>query len=124
MPLFKEVMAKHAMHLAICQEAMDRVNKRDIIKIGTFEQVLVTGVDGEGEKVSENKLLTDLANMMRRNEVDPGNKLRLACLHAITLGTVSQDVVQKFIRDSNPPMSSEGGGEGKRKENELIFIIY
>ena len=45
MPQFKEVMAKHMMHLAICQACMDKVNQRTLIDVAKVEQTCVTGVD-------------------------------------------------------------------------------
>jgi syntaxin-binding protein 1 len=105
-PAFKEVMAKHTMHLAICQACMDKVTKRNLIETGKLEQVIVTGVDAEGEPVTqEMKLLQDLSAMMRRDEGSLEDKLRLACLHAVTLGQVHQETIQKFIRDNQ--LSSE-----------------
>ena len=100
-PLYNEVMAAHAKHLALCQACMDKIRKRDLYNLAGLEQTVVTGAEPDGVPASEAKVLNELAMLMRRTELDPRDKLRLACLHAVTLGSVNQDVVSKFIRDSN-----------------------
>lgn len=107
LPVFKEVMARHTLHMALCQQVMDLVSRQNLIATSNLEQIVVTGVDSMGDRVSETRILGELAALMRRKEVDPKDKLRLACLHAVTLGQVSKDNVAKFIRDSDPPMPIE-----------------
>lgn len=109
LPAFQEFMAKHKMHRLLAQACMDRIAEEQVTVTSSLEQEIATAVDQAGNTVSETKLLSEISKCMKRMEVDPNDKLRVALLHAVVLGQVSQEIVSKFINDSdmNPALAEK-----------------
>jgi len=91
MPMYNELMSKYTLHMNLIEMCLMEFSRREIKELGEIEQCLATGIDSQGKSVSNQKVISMIAQKMAMGKLDDEEKLRLILIAVIALELVEKD---------------------------------
>lgn len=90
LPMYRELTSKYSLHIDLGKQCLDAFTGQGINDLASIEQILISGVDENGEKVKPGKLIDQIDQILQR-PIKASEKLRLALLSTVCMGITERD---------------------------------
>ena len=106
-PEWSEVAAQVRGHVSFVMHLMDAYDKLGIAQASDVEQCIVSGVDGDGRVVGEEKIRAKLSELLADTAVSSSAKVRTLCIYIVCQEKFGEDALHEFVDLIQPPLSPE-----------------
>jgi len=103
-PKYRAMMKKYHKHMSLATECMQQFERKQLKKMGEFEQDMATGLTSEGDKVVAKTLKTQLVQWCQATDVGNVEKLRLLMIYLISQGGIQESTRKELMRTIHPKL--------------------
>ncbi|CEM02736.1 unnamed protein product [Vitrella brassicaformis CCMP3155] len=97
LPQYQEMLSKYWVHCTMSEQCFAELERRSLMKIGSIEQDLATGIDKDGNNVSPPKLLSTMGTLLSDPAIGVEEKLRLLMLYFTQMDGIKEDDRKKMM---------------------------
>lgn len=95
LPQYNERISRFSLHFDITQKCTEQFRKHQLVKVAGLEQNLAMGEDENGQPLKNS--LTQLAQLLRDNDIELEDKLRLTMTYIMTQGGMKDDQREQLM---------------------------
>lgn len=95
LPQYNERISRFSLHFDITQKCTEQFRKHQLVKVAGLEQNLAMGEDENGQPLKNS--LTQLAQLLRDNDIELADKLRLTMTYIMTQGGMKDEQREQLM---------------------------
>ena len=106
-PEWSEMAAQVQGHISFVLRLMELYGNDGAEEASSLEQIIITGVDDDGRRISSKTVEELLHGFLQNEKVSSTRKIRVVCIHSLCAGGLSNGDLEKLVAISKPSFSDQ-----------------